>query len=301
MINYDKCMSADEIYSVIGELSESSMSELKQLGFVQGMNQKELIELFDKTSEKTFDELGNLNIFGPVLTFDQILQLSSGVDANGIPNSFGALSIDTYEEGEEPVQYANVSFGAPVINIYGAGGCAVITVDFDTANLFEYRRTRDLLGEWIEKKGSPDFNNKLLSVTIFPTATNGELMVVFHELVYAQGVQMDDNIYRIIMAFDGNQTQEVMDSGINLTELNSTVEAEIARREEEMKEYAERNMAEEQENASNEMDSMYEEAFTPSYLAENDEITDEDYESDYFDDDNDEDGTQDDDWMRISK
>ena len=49
MINYDKCMSADEIYSVIGELSEGSMSELKQLGFVQGMNQKELIELFDKT------------------------------------------------------------------------------------------------------------------------------------------------------------------------------------------------------------------------------------------------------------
>ena len=109
MINYDKCMSADEIYSVLGELNESSMSELRQLGFKQGLDQKELIELFDKSSEQTFDELVNLNIFGPVLTFDQILQLSSGVDANGIPNSFGALSIDTYEEGEEPVQYANVS------------------------------------------------------------------------------------------------------------------------------------------------------------------------------------------------
>lgn len=294
-------MSAEEIYGVLGELSESSMSELRQLGFKQGMDQKELIDLFDKSSEQTFDELVNLNIFGPVLTFDQILQLASGVDANGIPNSFGALSIDTYEEGEEPVQYANVSFGAPVINIYGAGGCAVVTADFDTANLFEYRRTRDLLAEWIEKKGSPDFNNKLLSVTIFPTATNGELMLVFHELVFAQGMPLDDNIYRIIMAFDGNQTQEITNSRINLADLNKAVEAEIARREEERREYASQNIVVEQEERTNDLDGMYEEAFTPSYLAENDEITDEDYDSDYFEDNSEKDETEDDDWMRISK
>lgn len=294
-------MSAEEIYGVLGELSENAENELKQLGLKPDMDQKELIALFDKTSNETFDELVNLNIFGSVLTFDQILQLASGVDANGIPNSFGALSIDTYEEGEEPTQYANVSFGAPTINIYGAGGCAVVTLDFDTANLFEYRRTRDLLGEWIEKKGSPDFNNKLLSVTIFPTATNGELMLVFHELVFAQGMPLDDNIYRIIMAFDGNQTQEIMNSGINLTELNKAVEAEIARREEEIKEYKSRQMAEDQEEEAGKLDSMYEEAFTPSYLAENDEISDQDYDSDYFQDDSEEDETEDDDWMRISK
>lgn len=294
-------MSAKEIYGVLGELSENAENELKQLGLKPDMDQKELIALFGKTSNETFDELVNLNIFGSVLTFDQILQLASGVDANGIPNSFGALSIDTYEEGEEPTQYANVSFGAPTINIYGAGGCAVVTLDFDTANLFEYRRTRDLLGEWIEKKGSPDFNNKLLSVTIFPTATNGELMLVFHELVFAQGMPLDDNIYRIIMAFDGNQTQEIMNSGINLTELNKAVEAEIARREEEIKEYKSRQMAEDQEEEAGELDSMYEEAFTPSYLAENDEISDQDYDSDYFQDDSEEDETEDDDWMRISR
>ena len=299
-MNLEDCMSAEEIYKALASASERTMKELHKLGLIEGMTQEELIALFDQCSQNAFDELVSLNIFGPVLTFDQIMQLCSGVDDNGEPNSFAALSIDTVTEDMETVPYANVSFGAPVINVYGAGGCLVITADFDSNNMFEYRRARDILAEWIEKKGNPEFDDKLLSFSLFPVITNGELMMIFHELVFAQGFRMEDNVNRMIMAFDGNQTQEILNSKIRLDELRITVDAEIARREAQMRASAE--TAVEPDEEKNEMDEMMEEQFTPSYLSESMDEPEEDYESEILDDEEESgEGENDSEWMRISK
>ena len=293
-------MNAEEIYKALESVSEVTMEELRKLGLREGMSQEELITLFDQSSPKAFDELVSLDIFGPLVTFDQIMQLCSGVNDDGIPNSFAALSIDTVTEDMETIPYANVSFGSPVLNVYGAGGCIVVTADFDNNNMFEYRRARDILSEYIEKKGDPDFDNKLLSLSIFPVATNGELMVIFHELVFAQGFRMEDNVSRMIMAFDGNQTQEIIDSKVKLDELKLTVEAEMARREAEMRAYAEQ-ASEPEEEEKNEMDEMMEEQYNPSYLSESMEEPDEDYESESSDASDEDAEERKDNWMRIRK
>ena len=293
-------MNAEEIYKALESVSEVTMEELRKLGLREGMSQEELITLFDQSSPKAFDELVSLDIFGPLVTFDQIMQLCSGVNDDGIPNSFAALSIDTVTEDMETIPYANVSFGSPVLNVYGAGGCIVVTADFDNNNMFEYRRARDILSEYIEKKGDPDFDNKLLSLSIFPVATNGELMVIFHELVFAQGFRMEDNVSRMIMAFDGNQTQEIIDSKVKLDELKLTVEAEMARREAEMRAYAEQ-ASEPEEEEKNEMDEMMEEQYNPSYLSESMEEPDEDYESELSDASDEDAEERKDNWMRIRK
>lgn len=293
-------MNAEEIYKALESVSEVTMEELRKLGLREGMSQEELITLFDQSSPKAFDELVSLDIFGPLVTFDQIMQLCSGVNDDGIPNSFAALSIDTVTEDMETIPYANVSFGSPVLNVYGAGGCIVVTADFDNNNMFEYRRARDILSEYIEKKGDPDFDNKLLSLSIFPVATNGELMVIFHELVFAQGFRMEDNVSRMIMAFDGNQTQEIIDSKLKLDELKLTVDAEMARREAEMRAYAEQ-ASEPEEEEKNEMDEMMEEQYNPSYLSESMEEPDEDYESESSDASDEDAEERKDNWMRIRK
>lgn len=293
-------MNAEEIYKALESVSEVTMEELRKLGLREGMSQEELITLFDQSSPKAFDELVSLDIFGPLVTFDQIMQLCSGVNDDGIPNSFAALSIDTLTEDMETIPYANVSFGSPVLNVYGAGGCIVVTADFDNNNMFEYRRARDILSEYIEKKGDPDFDNKLLSLSIFPVATNGELMVIFHELVFAQGFRMEDNVSRMIMAFDGNQTQEIIDSKLKLDELKLTVDAEMARREAEMRAYAEQ-ASEPEEEEKNEMDEMMEEQYNPSYLSESMEEPDEDYESELSDASDEDAEERKDNWMRIRK
>lgn len=293
-------MNAEEIYKALESVSEVTMEELRKLGLREGMSQEELITLFDQSSPKAFDELVSLDIFGPLVTFDQIMQLCSGVNDDGIPNSFAALSIDTVTEDMETIPYANVSFGSPVLNVYGAGGCIVVTADFDNNNMFEYRRARDILSEYIEKKGDPDFDNKLLSLSIFPVATNGELMVIFHELVFAQGFRMEDNVSRMIMAFDGNQTQEIIDSKLKLDELKLTVDAEMARREAEMRAYAEQ-ASEPEEEEKNEMDEMMEEQYNPSYLSESMEEPDEDYESELSDASDEDAEERKDNWMRIRK
>ena len=291
-------MNAEEIYKALESVSEVTMEELRKLGLREGMSQEELITLFDQSSPKAFDELVSLDIFGPLVTFDQIMQLCSGVNDDGIPNSFAAHSIETVTEDMETIPYANVSFGSPVLNVYGAGGCIVVTADFDNNNMFEYRRARDILSEYIEKKGDPDFDNKLLSLSIFPVATNGELMVIFHELVFAQGFRMEDNVSRMIMAFDGNQTQEIIDSKLKLDELKLTVDAEMARREAEMRAYAEQ-ASEPEEEEKNEMDEMMEEQYNPSYLSESMEEPDEDYESELSDASDEDAVERNDNWMSI--
>lgn len=228
-------MSAEQIYAALEKVSDYAAEELTELGLRDGLSQEDLLSLFELCSDRTYSELVDLGIFGPVLTFDQIMDLCSGTDEGGFPNSFGVLAIDTVTKDMDTIPYANVSFGMPVINLYGSGGCVVVTADFEAGNMFEYRRARDILDEWFSNRDNPEFQDKILSLIISPVLLNGELMTIFHECVFAQGVAIDKQVYRLIMAFDNNQSQEVLNSELKLDALKASVEAEIARRAEEAK------------------------------------------------------------------
>lgn len=292
------CMSADEIYQILDQCSTATLEELKDLGLREGMSQEDLIQMCSLTSDRAYNELVGMNIFGPVLTADQIMQMCSGTDKEGFPNSFGVLSIDTITEDMGTVTYASVALGSPVINLYGAGGCVVVTADFQSANMFEFRRARDILTEWIERKNEPDFLNRILSLTISPVLLEGRLMTIYHDIVYAQGVPVDERTHRLIMAFDNTQTQEVIDSDINLHELKTAVESEIARQEAEARAAlieAEKEVAEEEASEYN----PYEEAVVREYLQDNELNLPEDHKNS-GDDDEDEDKSNFE-WMRISR
>ena len=309
LLDISNCMQADEIYKALGQVSERARNELDRLGLHPGMTQEELIDLMDQASEKTFTELVNMDIFGPVITMDQIQQLCSGMDEAGQPNAFAALSIDAVTEDMEAVPYANISFGNPVLNLYAAGGCVVVTADFQRDNMFEYRRARDILSEWISKKGESEFDDKLLSFSVFPVATNGQLSLIYHELVFAQGIPQEDGTSRIIMAFDGNQTQEILDMDVHLDELKATVDAEIAKQAEAMQE-PEREARAEGIEDYNVTAQFIEDSFTPSFLKDSpDDEVDIDYENIYTsqaqeteEDEEDGNGTESDEpWVRFTK
>ena len=300
-----------EIYHLLESATERTSEELKRLGLKDDMNLQELMEIFDRTSDKTFEELAMLGVFGPAVTLNQVYQLCSGVDPSGIPNSYAALSVDTItEDMQDAIPYANISFGDAVINIYAAGGCVVVTADFDQKNLFEYRRAGDIILEWITKKDSDEFSDKLLTLAIFCVPLNGQFALMFHEMVYAQGVPLEDGSYRLIMALDGNQNQVIRDSGVQLDTLKAIVDAEIDRMETERQKIAEqeRRMMED-ESDRNIAETFIEDNYTPDFMK--DETYDEtiDYESEYLseededDPDDPENGETDGDssWMRIRK
>lgn len=266
----DGCMGAEDIYAALENLSDGAKEELCFLGLRDGMGQDELITLFDGCSDETLNELVSLNIFGPVLTFEQIIALCSGAEPDGSPNSFGVLSVDTLLEGGETAPYSNISFGMPVITMYASGGCIVVTADFRKDNYFEYRRAYDILDEWFQKKGSEEFGDKLLTLTISPTLINGSLMVLFHNMVFAQGIPLPDGTTRLIMALDGNQTQMVMGTGIRMDELRAEVEEEMLRREEEQRAAELAAMAEKEDNLNE-----YEEFLKDNYFADSTSMSDD--------------------------
>lgn len=301
ILDYSYSLSADEIYNQLQKASEKTKEELENLGLKEGMSQAEIVSILDRTSDAAYSELIDLGVFGPVITLDQIQQICSGVNASGEPNAYAALSIDTITPEMQAIPYANISFGNPILNFYAGGGCAVVTADFKKNGMFEYRRAREILNEWIEKKGNPDFDDKLLSFSVFPVAANGLLSLIYHEVVYAQGIPMEDGTRRIIMAFDGNQTQEIAENNIRLDELKSIVDAEIARSEAEAKEAAKQNQ-ETQEDV-NPYEQSVEEEYSPSYLKEDLVETDEWYKKRYGEEEisEEKDNTPEDSWMRITK
>lgn len=301
ILDYSYSLSADEIYDQLQKASKKTKEELENLGLKEGMTQAEIFSILDRTSDATYGELIELGVFGPVITLDQIQQICSGVNASGEPNAYAALSIDTITSEMQAIPYANISFGNPILNFYAGGGCAVVTADFRKSGMFEYRRAREILNEWIEKKGAPDFDDKLLSFSVFPVAANGLLSLIYHEVVYAQGIPMEDGTCRIIMAFDGNQTQELADSNIRLDELKAIVDAEISRSEAEAKEAAKQNQ-ETQEDV-NPYEQSVEEEYTPSFLKEDLVEMDEGYENRYGEEENSvgEENAPEDSWMRITK
>lgn len=301
ILDYRNSLSADEIYNQLQKVSKKTKKELEDLGLKEGMAQAELLGVLDQASDTAYGELVDLGVFGPVITLDQIQQICSGVSASGAPNAYAALSIDTITSEMQAIPYANISFGNPILNFYAGGGCAVVTADFKKSGMFEYRRAREILNEWIEKKGDPSFDDKLLSFSVFPVAANGLLSLIYHEVVYAQGIPMEDGTCRIIMAFDGNQTQELADSNIRLDELKSIVDAEIARSEAEAKELA--KQYQETPEEVNPYEQSVEEEYTPSFLREDLVETDEGYENRYGEEES-SDGKEnapEDSWMRIAK
>ena len=301
ILDYRNSLSADEIYNQLQKVSKKTKKELEDLGLKEGMAQAELLGVLDQASDTAYGELVDLGVFGPVITLDQIQQICSGVSASGEPNAYAALSIDTITSEMQAIPYANISFGNPILNFYAGGGCAVVTADFKKSGMFEYRRAREILNEWIEKKGDPSFDDKLLSFSVFPVAANGLLSLIYHEVVYAQGIPMEDGTCRIIMAFDGNQTQELADSNIRLDELKSIVDAEIARSEAEAKELA--KQYQETPEEVNPYEQSVEEEYTPSFLREDLVETDEGYENRYGEKENSDgkENASEDSWMRITK
>lgn len=303
-----------EIYHLLESVTKRTSEELERLGLKDDMDLPELMEIFDKASDKTFEELAMLGVFGPAVTPSQVYQLCSGVDPSGIPNSYAALSVDEItEDMQDAIPYANISFGDAVINIYAAGGCVVVTADFDKKNTFEYRRAGDIILEWITKKDTDDFADKLLTLAIFCVPLNGQLALMFHEMVYAQGVPLEDGSYRLIMALDGNQNQIIRDSGVQLDTFKPMVDAEIERMETARQKIAEqeRRMMED-ESDQNIAETFIEDNYTPDFMKN--ETYDEtiDYESEYLSDEDEDDPDAPDDpgngktdgdssWMRISK
>ena len=301
ILDYRNSLSADEIYNQLQKVNKKTKKELEDLGLKEGMSQTDLLKVLDQASDAAYGELEGLGIFGPVITLDQIQQICSGVSASGEPNAYAALTIDTITSEMQAIPYANISFGNPILNLYAGGGCAVVTADFKKSGMFEYRRAREILNEWIEKKGDPSFDDKLLSFSVFPVAANGLLSLIYHEVVYAQGIPMEDGTCRIIMAFDGNQTQELADSNIRLDELKSIVDAEIARSEAEAKELA--KQYQEAPEEVNPYEQSVEEEYTPSFLREELIETDEGYENRYWEEENSDrkENATEDSWMRITK
>ena len=262
--NLSDCMTAEEIYTVLDQCSQGTLKELKELGLSDRLTQEELLYLCSMVSEQAYNELVELGVFGPTLTTNQVLQLCSGTDADGEPNAFAVLTVDTVTEDTDTIPYASVAFGNPVLNLYGSGGCVVVTADFTAGGTFEFRRARDILAEWFDKKNTPEFKNRLLSLVISPVLLNGQLVTIYHEAVYAQGIQLDAITYRLIIAFDNTETQELIASDIRLDELKTQVTNELARREAEAKAAAQ-TAVEEAENDYN----AYEEAIRREYAIDN--------------------------------
>ncbi len=157
------------------------------------------------------------------LPWDEILKLTNGVDINGFPLSAGALSLSEVSDAKQIKELSEIIFKEAVIQIHMSGGCVVVTVNFPKTARKEYRQSKSLLENWMKNLENDSHDKEILSVTVTPLLLNGTFFLIMTNLVFFDSYDTN-SAYRLIMAFDNNETIPVITDEINISQI--IIEAE---------------------------------------------------------------------------
>lgn len=167
------------------------------------------------------------------LPWQNILELTNGRDAVGNPFASAVLSEDSILEDGQLLTVQNIYLDDAEFQIRMSGGCIAMHVDLPKKNKQQYTSIRKMCKEWFEKLMDPNFANEILTMTITPLLLEGKLYMVLDHLILADGYETEHG-YRLIFAFDNLQTTPVMDADIDFAAILTDIDAELARKEEEL-------------------------------------------------------------------
>jgi len=178
------------------------------------------------------------------IDFQDLIKISSGKREDGTSKSVGTISeieakgISNADENVELTEkdvktLKEVTLTDSLFHIYASGGCAVIDVELPLKSAFNYRNIMDICKDWMKNLFNEKYNDRLLSLTIIPLALEGQVSIVFQNLVYYAGMREEDK-FKVILCFDNNATDCYEIEGINYKEIQATVARELKAEEEEL-------------------------------------------------------------------
>lgn len=156
-----------------------------------------------------------------------LLTVSSGVDADGLPRSAGTLAIDRVTSKKEAVTEEELFLEMGSISIYSSGGAAVITVDFPSDKTFVYRKGKRMCENWLKYMNDEKSKNKQFSLCIVPYVLEGQILIIYNQLMFVDGYELENNLHRLILVFDNGSTMALEAEGIDYNAIQMQITEEL--------------------------------------------------------------------------
>ena len=171
------------------------------------------------------------------LRFEDIVRLSCGVDDTSTPRSFASLYLDEIRDLHSEDGIVNkqlIQLKNAVLNIFMAGGCVVVQVDFPKSNKREFNQCLDLCAEWCNPNSYADSEFQYAcGLIVLPSLLEGELGILFSDMVYFTNVPLPDTL-RLVMCFDNGATTVIEDEEVNYEELLNQAISEVKSEEDKL-------------------------------------------------------------------
>lgn len=188
-----------------------------------------------------------------------LLTIASGADMDDLPRSAGTLAIDRIVSETEAVTDEELFLEMGVFSIHSSGGAAVVTVDFPSDKTFVYRKAKRMCENWLNHLNDESSENNQLSLCIVPYALEGQLVVVYNQLIFVDGYESERNQHRLILTFDNNATTALETEDIDYNAIQLRITEELRAYEQQIDEQIaqlieeEKNLKEEENIVAEEM------------------------------------------------
>ncbi|MCC2254569.1 hypothetical protein LKD70_09090 [Ruminococcus sp. CLA-AA-H200] len=209
------------------------------------------------------------------ITWEKILYLSNGKDANGLPLSAATLAIDELKSEQEVISLKNIVLSNAAIQVSMSGGCAVVTADFPKGNRTEFFAAKTVMDEWMSGLMDSEKDNQMLTLTIVPLLLDGAFYFIMHYLVFTDSYEAEDKL-RLIMGWDNNATIPVIDEAADINSMIREADEELNRQINELKESIALAEEEKKKNQYNPYEeSVKKRLANPDYSKNKQELEDE--------------------------
>lgn len=178
--------------------------------------------MFDETIKITEDG----RIEGLDISLYDVAKLCEGRDEDGIPRSFGLISINAVN-GDQTEKLYEFQLMDAAYSIYLSGGCVVVTAELDASNTGEINDMMEAISPYIAlRQYNP--GDDVLTLSLVPLHFSGNMFFVFMGAAFVRAYRKDESTWEIVMAFDNGITCPVIAEDIDLREEADYVQAELA-------------------------------------------------------------------------
>lgn len=164
------------------------------------------------------------------LSLDDLFQISSGTDRDGLPVSSASVTLtheDDDPDDEQQLMKNTVYLTNAILTYFADSGCTVAQLDIPVSSMKEFRDASEMIAEWYENfmyKGIRDTHLALVSV---PVMLEGRIFMSLMDPVYYMGIPYENGA-RLIMCFSTATLDIAADNDVSMADIEHDIQAQIA-------------------------------------------------------------------------
>lgn len=161
------------------------------------------------------------------IVLEDILDLCTGQQKDGSLMAGSSIAVFTQTKEGKPLLRRNAAVNVP-LEIHCVGGCLVIAAEFNMKDRAKFINATKVCMDWLADTSE---DSGLFTFTIVPLLLEAKVSVILQNIVYCDFYKKENDINRLILAFDNNATTLFGTEDIDYDQIKLQVEKEIEQKE----------------------------------------------------------------------